>query len=58
MNFEERIKTLCEEAIACKCEEDAVAVARQIQLLMHSRIEELRANINHLQLLGDVATAK
>jgi hypothetical protein len=58
MTFEQQIHELCQEAIACQSEEDAVSVAKRIQVLMHARIEELRSNISSLPLLGDTALAE
>ena len=58
MTFEQQIHKLCEEAIACRCEDDAIAVTRRIQMLMHARIEELRGNLSNLPLLGDTALAE
>lgn len=45
MNFDQEIKRLCEEAVACTSEAGAAELARQAQSLMHARIEELRGNL-------------
>ncbi len=52
MTFEQQITKLCSEAIACKSEEEAVELVREIQTLMHKRIEELRGNLITLPPLG------
>jgi hypothetical protein len=58
MTFEQCITKLCEEAIACENEKEAIAVARRIQVLMHARTAELRGNLNNLPLLGEAAGGK
>lgn len=45
MNFDQEIIRLCEEAVACKSEAGAAELARQAQVMMHARIEELRGNL-------------
>lgn len=45
MNFEQEILRLCEEAVACRSEAGAAELARQVQSLMHARIEQLRGNL-------------
>jgi hypothetical protein len=58
MNFDEQIMCLCQEAIACKCEADAVELARRMQALMHGRIEELRGNLITLPPIGPTGIEK
>ena len=45
MEFEQEIIRLCEEAVACKSEAGAAELARQVQCLIHGRIEQLRGNL-------------
>lgn len=45
MEFEQEIMRLCEEAVACKSEAGAAELARQVQCLIHGRIEQLRGNL-------------
>lgn len=45
MEFEQEIIRLCEEAVACKSEAGAAELARQVQYLIHGRIEQLRENL-------------
>lgn len=45
MEFEQEIIRLCEEAVACKSEAGATELARQVQCLIHGRIEQLRGNL-------------
>ncbi len=52
MTFEQQIMKLCEEAVACKSEQRAIELAREMQALMHSRIEELRVHLITLPPLG------
>lgn len=58
MNFEEQIAQLCEEAIACKSEEQAVELVRRLQALMHTRIEQLRGNLINLPPIGPTSIEK
>ena len=43
---------LCKEAIACESEKRAVELAREMQALMHKRVENLRQNLITLPPLG------
>ena len=52
MTFEQQILSLCEEAVACESEEEAMEIARHIQALLHARIEELRGNLISLPPVG------
>ena len=45
MNFEQEIRRLCEEAVSCKSEAGAAELAKQAQVLIHARIEQLRGNL-------------
>jgi hypothetical protein len=58
MTFEQQINCLCEKAVACKSEEEAVEIARQMQALMHNRIEELRSNLITLPPVGPINIRK
>ena len=44
-DFEERIRKLCEQVTASSSDTEAVDLARQLQSLMHERVEELRRNL-------------
>lgn len=58
MNFEEQITQLCEEVIACESEEQAVELVRRLQVLMHTRIEQLRENLMNLPPIGPTSIEK
>lgn len=45
MNFEQEIRRLCEEAVSCTSEAGAAELAKQAQVLIHARIEQLRGNL-------------
>jgi hypothetical protein len=51
MNFEDRIVKLCALAVTCQTEEEAVALARELRMLLHERIESLRVDLNGLSAL-------
>jgi hypothetical protein len=50
MTFEEEIRRLCREAISCTSDEEATAIARRIQALIHERMDEFRGNLKALML--------
>jgi hypothetical protein len=52
MTFEEQIKKLCEEVVACESEKKAIELAREMRGFMHKRIEELREHLITLPPLG------
>lgn len=58
VNFEEQITQLCQELIACKSEVKAVELARLVQSLMHTRIEDLRSNLVTLPPTGPTGIDK
>ena len=45
MNFEERILKLCALAVACQTEKEAVALTRELRMLLHERMEQLRSDM-------------
>jgi hypothetical protein len=45
MTFEERVRDLCEQAARSTSETEGIELARQLQVLMHDRVEELRGNL-------------
>ena len=45
MTFEQRVRQLCEQVAACASETEAIELTRQLQPLMHERIEILRGNL-------------
>ena len=58
MTFEQQINRLSQQDVACKSEEEAVDIARQMQELMHNRIEELRSNLITLPPVGPINIRK
>ena len=54
MTFEDQINKLAGEAVACTSEEQAVVLARRMQVLMHERIEALRENLITVPPVGPV----
>jgi hypothetical protein len=52
MTFEERVRELCKQVAACNSEIEAIGLARQLQSLVHERIEGLRGNLLTMPLLG------
>jgi hypothetical protein len=55
MTFEERVRALCERAASSDSETEAIELARQVQSLMHQRVEELRGNLLVMPLLGSTS---
>jgi hypothetical protein len=55
MTFEERIRELCGRVIASGSETEAVQLARQLQSLMHERVEELQCT-NGLKKCGAICS--
>jgi len=51
MSFEDRIMKLCALAVTCQTEEEAVAIARELRILLHEQIESLRGDANGLSAL-------
>jgi hypothetical protein len=49
-SFAERVQQLCKDVIACDTEAEAMERTRQLQMLMHERIELLRGNLAHLPM--------
>jgi hypothetical protein len=43
--FEKRVRELCQQITDCKSERKAIELNRQLQALIHDRIEELRSNL-------------
>jgi hypothetical protein len=52
MTFKNQIKKLAAKAIACTSEEEAVEKVQRMQVLMHTRVEEVRNNLITLSALG------
>jgi hypothetical protein len=52
MTFEERVRHLCNQVATSGSETEAIQLARQLQSLMHERVEELRGNLLTMPLLG------
>ena len=52
MTFEERVREMCEQAAACGSEIEAIGLVRQLQSMMHERVEELRGNLLTMPSLG------
>lgn len=48
MTFEEQIEELCREALVCSSDDAAVEIIREMQALMHFRIEQLRSKLTVL----------
>jgi hypothetical protein len=55
MTFEERVRVLCEQAASSDSETEEIELARQVQSLMHQRVEELRGNLLVMPLLGSTS---
>ena len=55
MTFEERVRVLCEQAANSDSETEEIELARQVQSLMHQRVEELRGNLLVMPLLGSTS---
>lgn len=51
MNYERKIEELSHQLAATQSDEDAARLAREISLLLHRRIDELRANVGNMPLL-------
>jgi len=45
MSFERKIRNLCEQIIACNDETEAVVLIRQLQIILHERIEQVRGKL-------------
>jgi hypothetical protein len=58
MTFEQRMGKLCKDAVASESEQEAVEILRQMQELMHNRIEELRGNLITLPPVGPTTIRK
>jgi hypothetical protein len=52
MTFEERVRELCGRVATCNSEIEAVKLARQLQSLVHERVEEPRGNLLTMPSLG------
>ena len=52
MTFEERVRLLCDRVATSDSESEAIELARQLQSLMHERVEELRGNLLTMPLFG------
>jgi hypothetical protein len=52
MTFEQQILKLSEEAVTCGSDEEAIQLTQRLQVLMHSRVEEVRGNLITLQPIG------
>ena len=51
LRFEERIRQLCKQVVACKTEAEAEELAQQLKALLHDRIEQLRGNLGNLLMV-------
>jgi hypothetical protein len=52
MTFEERVRDLCERVARSTSETEAIELARQLQILMHDRVEELRGKLLTMSFSG------
>ena len=52
-SFEERVQDLCKQVTACETDTEAVELVRQLQLVLHERIEHLRGNLRTLPLVSN-----
>jgi hypothetical protein len=52
MTFQESVRELCEHAAACNSDIEAIGLVRQLQSMMHERVEELRGNLLTMPSLG------
>jgi hypothetical protein len=52
MTFEERVRELCKQVATCNSEIEAIGLVRQLQSLMHERVQELRGNLLTMPSLG------
>lgn len=52
MTFEERVRDLCERVARSTSETEAIELARQLQILMHDRVEELRGKLLTMPFSG------
>ena len=50
--FEVRIKELCQQIVNRQSEPEAVELSRQLQILMHKRVEDLRENVLAVPVLN------
>ena len=51
MNYERKIEELCRQLAAAESDEDAATLARETSLLLHRRVEELRAKFSSMRPL-------
>ena len=56
--FETRILELCEELISCDTDEGQIELAREMRVLLHERLEEIRGNLIVLPMLDELATVR
>jgi hypothetical protein len=52
MTFEERIRQLCEQLAASASEAEAIELSRELQSLIHDRIEGLRGKLLTMPSIG------
>jgi hypothetical protein len=50
-SFEDRVRELCAQVVACETEEETIILARQLHSLIHEHIEELRGKLATLPLV-------
>jgi hypothetical protein len=50
MEFDERIRELCDELSACRDDGQALGLARELKKLVHSRVEEIRERVAEVAL--------
>jgi len=51
MEFEDRIRNICEELVACTSQAESLVLCKRLQALMHERIEETRKRAQALPFL-------
>jgi hypothetical protein len=44
-SFESRVKDLCKKLLACQTELEAIELNRELRILIHERIEQIRGNL-------------
>jgi hypothetical protein len=52
MTFEERVRQLCEQVAASGSEAEAIELSRELQSLIHERIEVLRGKLLTMPSIG------
>ena len=52
MTFEEQVRKMCEDAVACESEHEAIEIIRKLRAMVHSRIENTRSNLITLPPIG------